>query len=755
MFRRILLHSGRTRSLASPSMMASTAFTLATFATTKHRWVSAFDLERRGTVSEARHQSPPCPLPNAEKAKTVPTTLQEQDASPSKKRDPAPVGPFRVRVRDLVGPLVSYHQEYRMPKFDQEVEVYSSDERQKLWSALGEKLREMDGTHEKPQIGVTGITGCGKSHALLWWAKQQMDRGHLVLYVQNAEHFARPDWGRRIYDILHQAAMNLWNLRGLNGNALKKIFPNSCPAVDQLEEVWTRLSNAVIPRLIRKGATQLQIKTLHSMLEDAPTDAPILYSKFLRSLITQVIAVSNRPEGSFTHSIFIVDQDNRLKKAVAEKKSPYAVSANTFISASPCSLTVLCASANNEGWERVDLRMIHLYPEPVPMRWMGLPHLLPLDVLIKILKPKPGSVETIADAIAAFPAFFKKLEELTNFYPLELRFFSDFCVRLGSRGVGWESILEQFEAQRGTEVRAEMARFISDRSDRLFAMLTVLKGQTSVDGPEVDRRYVTKAGESKNQEFVTPIAWRAAREVLQTAFAAIDVEPSSEPGRGFWYESKVSKLCEQRDFLRRNRSDSRSVDLCTNPASLFRVEPDPTVLYYVPPTHPDQRAFDFTLITGTQEVDANGRRVRRFCVVFVQCCRGFRHKDSFSDLVVNGDRYWQQMLPLEKCYLGYLWITPNLPKVDARGVELQQPDEDNLSKVKLKLGERTVSFAPSGPRWKAWSTVFDSTTFVIGRPARSVAPSHFSHPWKDALAFDEMHRDYYPQKSLSEPFTSS
>jgi hypothetical protein len=718
MFRRLLaaplVPPARARLLVTPEK-TSAAFVLGTCIVTGRWYVTT--KQSTGTGFTTQHDTPKGEI-------GVPSSPFRTECSVAKNDS---VGePFRVRVRDLVGPLVNCNQAFRMPTFDEEVEIYPSPGREKLWSVLDEKLRALDGKSTAVTVGMTGISGCGKSHALLWWAKEQMDRGHLVLYVQNADCFERRTWGLDLYNVLQHAVLKMWRHWGLNGAALTRFFPDSCSAIDDLGKLWTKLSEAVVSELEpSRGAVELHIKNLNSMLNDAHLPAPGLYSRFFRILIERVLAVADCPQGAFIHSIFIIDQDNRLQKAMLNKTA-LALSANAFVSNSPCLLTVLCASANNEGWEkRVSLDMIQVYPEPVPMKWIGLQHLLPLEVLLKILKLDPGSVKSVADAIAAVPAFFKKLEELTNFYPLELRLFSKLCARqpVVDKPDGWKSVLMKYQTDRGQQIRTHMRDFIYQMPKRRRAMWEALKGLQTIESPYLDRRYVSALSEDGVQQFVTPLAWTVAWEVLEQAYASFKEAPREDPDRGAFYESRVKERFLIRDVLRLDRADERLPIACHDLEAVFEAPPDPFVVHVVRPSHQMQRAFDFTLITGTW--GKNSIADRRFCVIFVQCCSGYQHKDSFRDLVLNGDSYWQRMLPPGKCYLAYLWITPTRLKKKG-GVEKKV--------VTLALDDKQVLFEEFD---QEWYSVIDINDHSRGRTADAVAKGH---GWRNVLAFDEMHR---------------
>ncbi len=469
----------------------------------------------------------------------------------------APPKPFRVLGYDLVGPKLHkdghWNQNPRMPKFDEEVQIYPSPGREKLWSALDEELEALNGNPTARRIGVTGIKGCGKSHALLWWAKQQMDRGHLVLYVQNAECFELGWWGRVLHSVLEHAATTLWKHWGLNRAALQDVFPKTCHAPDDLEQIWARLNEKILSLVRpRSEAVDYLINDLGTMLDVAPRSVPALFAEFIHLLVKRIVAVADCPPGSFIHSIFIVDQDNRLQKAMSFNNT-LALRANRFISQSPCSLTVICASGNNQRWDNdAALRTIQVSPEPVPLQWIGLPHLLPLEVLTKIAKLNPDSVKSIADVKTLVPKLFMKLEKLTKFYPLELRLFSDFCARVRAKHIEWESVLGEFEAMRMQQIRSDIWDFISDRPDRRRVMWEFVKGLRFELDPEMDRQYITALTEDGKPDFVTPTAFQAAWEVLQWSYAELPLPPEGHPDREAVYKSKVFvSLLLSEDFPQR------------------------------------------------------------------------------------------------------------------------------------------------------------------------------------------------------------
>jgi hypothetical protein len=170
-------------------------------------------------------------------------------------------------------------------------------------------------------------------------------------------------------------------------------------------------------------------------------------------------------------------------------------------------------------------------------------------------------------------------------------------------------------------------------------------------------------------------------------------------------------------------------NLCRYPSTVLEVlkrNPDPRDVHWFEPFCKNDRPYDFTVITGTKEKNSQGIPVRKFCVIFVQCCSGSRHQDSFRDLVQNGDPFWQGILPPGKCYLGYLWITPT---GRMNGVPRQ-----GTSSVPLVLDQREVLFRRL--RYNAWDSVIGNRDLSYGRTGDSFTQHH---GWKGFPSIQEMH----------------
>jgi hypothetical protein len=207
--------------------------------------------------------------------------------------------------------------------------------RNHVWRFVGDQvgiplpraLRDKD----EQKVVITGVGGNGKSHNVMLLVKELRDKGHVVVYIHDIECLLDDPWDVVLRELLFGVC-------------------RANVAAEVIDHAWTFIHThcctASSPNL---GGPWL--------LGDVPLDmkvgaAGIDLDHLDRLIDTLRVLIRKHDKQKCRRIIFVGDQDNKLHRALEKVTNANVHVADQMIHQVKFDIKVLCASTNNEGWER-------------------------------------------------------------------------------------------------------------------------------------------------------------------------------------------------------------------------------------------------------------------------------------------------------------------------------------------------------------------------------------------------------------------
>jgi hypothetical protein len=353
--------------------------------------------------------------------------------------------------------------------FMKQLDVFDTDIRQHVRRELRKQIFE-----DEKNIFVTGPGGTGKSFNLARFVMELRDEGHVVAYVPTMDNVVNDP-------------MNLLDeLKHAVATAKLKDFAVTIPS--------KRRYNLI-----------LQVPQLQ-MVEDAFSACNVACTKQNKRLV------------------LVIDQDNRLWKKISY--SSVYQTLDDAICTLPCQL-VLCASANNEGWERRTwAQRIYHGIDKVPLP------------LLTSMGASPSEVEF--------------LERNFGLYPLDTLVALQMATKQGADPQLRAEALVMYRQFRASAIETGHSGYLEEFPEAwkgAFHEATIGSGRYN---QRFDRRFLTDNGETNEPlRALHPVALSAliesaekhalGRETSRLALAKIVVDSAKAGPYGFFYELMFEK----------------------------------------------------------------------------------------------------------------------------------------------------------------------------------------------------------------------
>ena len=543
---------------------------------------------------------------------------------------------------------------------------------------------------------MTGIGGEGKSHNLLRFAHEQRKAGNLTVYIPTAEQFVTSHVKALCY---------AWR------TALHSFDPLKFP------EIHFQFGDGLAPE-IQTSKVTAKINQVWSANTSCSPEKFKADAEEIVGLLTALAVESNK------RHCMIIDQDNRLWRSAAVLTRNFgqtiASSTSTLIALDLLQriephLLILCASANNEGWEMRQWPQLVLYPEPVPDDMLG-------EVMcIESPTPTAGSDE------------WNWLMTRTAGVPFELRFIGSwmkrwsmaltmdnltFCSEFRTQAVfqAFSAFYRSADSEGKREIMRSVGLFLAAERGRL----EIPAVRVPVDASCVfDKRFMYTDGDS-NPRFLSPVAADAILDFYKDWLW--QQRDETFMSHGDWYEAQVERLLNADvDILQITGDNPRPVRRCEyeGPRDFAQIKhviatlPAKTLLH-IPVPYRSHRFFDGVLVVCDH---------REVFVLYYNCCSGHKHKDSKKDMEEHDCDWmpqvarWRQELAGLVFHEAFLWITPTM---------------STGGKLELLLGGTTRNF---GGQSSPWKNLFNSriATQTQGNQPGKLAELHLSLTYSELV----------------------